>query len=114
VTGRSHVLRPRGPDRRRTRAGAATERRIWKCGACRRQFSVLVGTILQGTRIDLWIWVDLVRDWSVGRSLPPAGEIGARYGLSSETARQVRARLLAAVDHEPARAVHARMASPAR
>lgn len=35
---------------RATRTGAQSQRRVWRCRACRRQFSVLTGTVMHGTR----------------------------------------------------------------
>jgi transposase-like protein len=34
---------------RKTRTGAPTERRIWKCADCRKQFTVTVGAIFHGS-----------------------------------------------------------------
>src|SRR5690348_16730476 len=43
---RCYFLAPKdGTTGRKTRTGANTQRRVWKCGHCRKQFSVLTGTI---------------------------------------------------------------------
>src|SRR4051812_40686455 len=36
---------------RKTRTGAASQRRVWRCWSCRKQFSVLTGTVFHGTKI---------------------------------------------------------------
>ncbi|MBN9619874.1 MAG: transposase [Actinobacteria bacterium] len=82
VTGRCYFLSARSPGRR-----------VWKCGACRRQFSVLVGTVLQGTRASLWAWIGVVGDWQRVGQLPTASEIRERHGLSPAGSRQLRRRL---------------------
>lgn len=50
-------LQPRSEAPRMTRTGAATYRRVWRCRACKRQFSCLIGTIFEGSKIPLRKWV---------------------------------------------------------
>lgn len=50
-------LQPRSDAPRTTRAGTKTYRRVWKCRSCKRQFSVLIGTIFEGTKIPLRKWL---------------------------------------------------------
>jgi transposase-like protein len=107
ATGRSYFLRPTQTGSRPTRTGATTERRVWKCGACRRQFSVLVGTILQGTRLSLQTWVAVMRDWSAPAGPPTARQIADRYAVSPEAARQLRRRIELALTFAPAPIEHA-------
>src|SRR3954465_6103905 len=33
---------------------------VWKCGSCRKQFTVTVGTIFEGSRIPLNIWLHAI------------------------------------------------------
>jgi hypothetical protein len=68
--GRCYFLTPGGAGRR-TRTGAPTARRVWKCGACRRQFSALTGTVLEGTRIDLRVWIAAAETLAAGRAPGP-------------------------------------------
>jgi Transposase zinc-ribbon domain len=96
VAGRSRYLRPRDGFSRRTRTGRRSQRRVWKCGACRRQFSVLTGTILQGTRIDVRVWIAVIGAYAADCVLD-AALIADRYGLSPESARHLRHRLDAAL-----------------
>jgi hypothetical protein len=103
AAGRCFFLTPRSVTGRRTRTGAPTARRVWKCGTCRRQFSVLAGTVLQGTRARLGLWIAAVADWSGRGSLPDAGELTRRYGAGAAAARQVHRRLTLTVTVEPVR-----------
>lgn len=53
---RVYFLEPKDGISRTTRTGARTERRVFKCARCRKQFSVTTGTYLHGTRIPLRAW----------------------------------------------------------
>jgi transposase-like protein len=44
------------PSNGKTRTGSMSERRVWKCADCRKQFSVLTGTIFHGTKIPVRKW----------------------------------------------------------
>jgi transposase-like protein len=104
VGDRCYLLRASGGETRRTRTGAGTARRIWKCGACRRQFSVLTGTVLQGTRVPLPAWVSAVELLATGEAVS-AATVSAATGIGREAARHVIARWAAATGHEPLRSV---------
>lgn len=84
---------------------------MWKCAACRRQFSVLTGTVLQGTRVDVAVWLAVfqaVADARGGRGGSSSGEalgtaldarrIAAAHGVTGEAARGVARRIAAALD----------------
>ena len=49
------LLAPRNGVSRKTGTGAMSQRRVWQCRDCRKQFSVLTGTIMQGTKIPVRI-----------------------------------------------------------
>lgn len=38
-------------------AGASTRLGLLKCGRCRRQFTVRIGTLFEGSHIPLWKWL---------------------------------------------------------
>ena len=54
--GDATYIQPTNGVSRKTRTGAASERRVWQCCACRKQFSVITGTVFQGTKIALRKW----------------------------------------------------------
>jgi hypothetical protein len=95
-SSRCYYLRPRANGARRTRTGATTYRRLWKCGACRRQFSVLSGTVLAGSRVPVRIWLAVLANWP-DSGTPTPRSIVESLGLTPETARQVIRRLAAAL-----------------
>src|SRR3954451_12174667 len=99
AAGGCHYLKPRGGVRR-PRSGAPTARRVWKCSACRRQFSVLTGTVLAGTRIPLRTWLATLEAWGrQGRLSAAALAVGE--GLTAEAARQLIRRIEAALGERP-------------
>src|SRR5689334_623467 len=57
ATGRFYFLTPKDGTGRKTRTGATSERRVWKCAGCRKQFSVLTGTVLHGSKIPVRTWL---------------------------------------------------------
>jgi hypothetical protein len=75
---------------------------VWKCAACRRQFSVLAGTVLEGTRISLRAWAGVLVDWPPCGTPPTAAELAERHGLTRAAARHVARRLALAVQLVPA------------
>lgn len=86
--GHSRYLPRRDGVDRPTRTGSLSGRRVWKCAACSRQFSVLTGTVLAGTRIPIRTWVRLVQDLAAGRlEGEPTPAVAGRYGLTPVTAR---------------------------
>ncbi|MPY69258.1 MAG: hypothetical protein GEU92_04140 [Alphaproteobacteria bacterium] len=71
---------------------------LWRCGDCRRQFTVTVGTALSSTRIPLNLWVYSIHMLcSCNRGLS-AGEIGAELGISYNSARALLNRILSVLD----------------
>ncbi|MGZ6928781.1 MAG: transposase, partial [Acidimicrobiia bacterium] len=42
---------------RKTRTGKISDRRVWKCKDCRRQFTAAVGTIFHGTKVEIRVWL---------------------------------------------------------
>jgi transposase-like protein len=82
---RVFYLQPKG-DGRKTRTGKVSERRVWKCGACRKQFSALTGTIFQGTKVELRIWLVVVVEMAANKTGMAAREIERKYGVAPKTA----------------------------
>lgn len=55
-----YFLKPSNGTERRTRTGSMSQRRVWKCADCRKQFSVLTGTIFHGTKIPVRKWLFVI------------------------------------------------------
>src|ERR1700731_148522 len=57
-----YFLKPANGKARKTRTGSPTERRVWKCADCRKQFTVLVGTIFHRTKVPIRVWLLVIFD----------------------------------------------------
>ncbi len=87
-TAEHYFLTPKAPGGRRTRTGAVSQRRLWKCSekACRKQFSVLTGTVFHGTKVSVRIIVLVIFEMVSAKNGVAAYEIERRYGLHTDTA----------------------------
>jgi len=81
-----YFLRPANGTSRKTRTGNVSERRVWKCKDCRRQFSVLTGTIFHGSKVSLRTWLFVVVEMCANRNGIAAREIERKYGVHPKTA----------------------------
>src|SRR5690349_23448343 len=50
-------IRPTNGVSRKTAGGTMSERRLWRCAGCRKQFSVTTGTVMHASKVSLRIWV---------------------------------------------------------
>ncbi len=81
VVGAHYRVNPRKGSRRPVRQG------VWKCRDCRKQFTVTVGTVFQGSKIPLSKWVTaiyLMGDSAKGLN---AHQLHRRLGLTYKSAR---------------------------
>jgi len=99
--GEHYFLTPANGKSRKTRTGAASERRVWKCRDCRKQFSVLTGTIFHGTKIPIRVWLLVIFDASTAKNGISAREIERKYGVTPRTAWHLMHRLREAMKIEP-------------
>ena len=86
---------------RATRTGRLTRRRVWKCAACRKQFSALTGTVLQGTKIPIRTWIRVVKEMSASGHGVSARDIERKYRLTAKTAWSMVSRIRDAMRREP-------------
>lgn len=98
---RISFLNPENGKSRKTRTGANSERRVWFCGHCRRQFSVLVGTVFQGTRISLRKWLFVIFEMCASKNGVSAREIQRKYNLTPKSAWFMLHRIREAMDAGP-------------
>ncbi|MDP9329840.1 MAG: IS1595 family transposase, partial [Actinomycetota bacterium] len=83
---RCYFLNPANGKTRKTRSGRPTQRRLWKCGACRKQFSVLTDTVMHGTKIPVRTWVFVIFEMCSSKNGVSAREIERKYGIASRSA----------------------------
>ncbi len=83
--GKAYYLEPKdGP--RKTRTGKESARRVWKCAECRKQFSVLVGTIFEDSRIPLSKWLLAIHMLCAGKNGVAALELQRTLGVTYKSA----------------------------
>jgi transposase-like protein len=96
-----YFLTPKNGTARKTRTGSTSERRVWKCADCRKQFTVLVGTIFHGSKIPLRIWLLVIFDACSAKNGISAREVERKYGLTAKSAWFLMHRLREAMKREP-------------
>jgi len=85
---------------RTTAGGNQSERRLRKCAPCRKQFSVLTGTIMHATKISVRTWVMVMFEMCVSKNGVAAREIERNYGLCPRTAWHMLHRIREAMGHD--------------
>jgi transposase-like protein len=96
-----YFLTPKDGTTRKTRTGTASERRVWKCADCRKQFSVLTGTIFHGTKIPIRTWIMVVFEMCASKNGVAAREIERKYGLTPKSAWFMLHRIREAMKRDP-------------
>ncbi|MDQ3675521.1 MAG: IS1595 family transposase [Actinomycetota bacterium] len=96
-----YFLTPTNGSTRPTRTGSASQRRVWKCAACRKQFSVLTGTIFHGTKIPVRTWIFVVFEMCASKNGVAAREIQRKYGLTGKSAWHMLHRVRFAMERDP-------------
>ena len=99
--GRCFYLNPDNGVSRRTRTGSVSERRVWKCGGCRKQFSVLTGTIFHGTKIPLRTWLMVIFEMCSDKNGISAREVERKYEVTAKSAWFMTHRIREAMKLEP-------------
>jgi transposase-like protein len=87
---------------RTTAGGSQSERRVWKCAPCAKQFSVLTGTIMHATKIPVRTWVLVIFEMCASKNGVAAREIERKYGLAPRTAWHMLHRIREAMSHDDA------------
>jgi transposase-like protein len=82
---RATYLTPRN-GHRTTSTGAVSYRRIWKCQACKRKFSVLVGSIFEDSKVPLSKWLAAFYMLTANKNGVAAYEIHRTLGVTNRTA----------------------------
>ena len=100
--GRCYYLAPKnGTEGRKTRTGSNSQRRVWKCGHCRKQFSVLTDTIFHGTKISIRTWLLVIFQVCSSKNSVSAWEISRQYEITNESAWHMLHRIREAMKMEP-------------
>lgn len=75
-------VQPKNGDLRKTRKGSKSYRRIWNCNACRKVFSVLVGTIFEDSHIPLSKWFIAIHEMCAAKNGVSALELSRKLRIS--------------------------------
>ena len=87
VVGGHYRVNPRKGSKRPVRQG------VWKCRDCRKQFTVTVGTVFQGSKIPLSKWVTAIYLMADSANGLNAHQLHTRLGLTYKSARLLVKRL---------------------
>jgi transposase-like protein len=79
-------LRPENGVSRRTSSGSMSERRVWQCRDCRKQFSATTGTVMHGSKVSLRIWLLVLFEMVTDKNGLAAREVERKYGVCPRTA----------------------------
>lgn len=96
-----YFLKPAAGTARKTRTGSMSERRVWKCADCRKQFSVLTGTIFHRTKIPVRTWLFVIFEMCSSKNGVAAREIQRKYDLTEKSAWFMLHRIREAMKREP-------------
>jgi transposase-like protein len=95
-----YLLVPKNGISRRTRTGSVSERRVWQCRPCRKQFSVLTNTVMHGTKVPVRTWLMVLFEMCASKNGVSARELERKYGLCPRTAWYVAHRVREAMRAE--------------
>jgi transposase-like protein len=95
-----HYIAPENGVSRTTAGGSQSERRVWRCHPCRKQFSVLTGTMMHSTKIPVRTWVMVIFEMCSSKNGVAAREIERKYGLCPRTAWHMLHRIREAMSHD--------------
>lgn len=96
-----YFLKAKDPEGRKTRTGSHSQRRVWKCKDCRKQFTVLTGTIFHGTKIPLQTWLCVVFEMCASKNGVAAREIERKYDVTAKSAWFMVHRIREAMKRDP-------------
>lgn len=84
-----------------TRTGQVSYRRLWKCASCKRQFSVLVGSIFEDSKVPLSKWLLAIYMMCADKNGVAACELQRTLGVSKKTAWFINHRIREAMKAGP-------------
>jgi transposase-like protein len=85
VVNYAYYLEPKN-GKRVTSTGKASYRRLWECGDCHQQFSVLVGTVMERSHIPISKWLLAIHMMNAGKNGVAALELSRVLGIGYRAA----------------------------
>lgn len=105
VTSKDHYFIKSRSGERTTKKGSITYRRLWRCRDCKQQFSVLVGTIFESSKVPVSKWLLALWLMAAGKNGVSALELQRHLEVSYQTAWHMSHRLREAMTREPLHAL---------
>jgi transposase-like protein len=95
VEGESYRLKPKAEGKTHVRPG------VWKCGGCRKQFTVKVGTIFEDSHIPLATWLKAIHLLCSSKKGMSAHQLHRMLGVTYKSAWFMAHRIRYAMSQEP-------------
>jgi transposase-like protein len=95
-----YLIIPSNGVSRKTRTGTLSERRVWKCRACAKQFSVLTGTVFHRSKVPMRVIVRCLYEMCLSKNGVAAREVVRKYGTCPRTAWYVTQRIREAMRND--------------
>jgi transposase-like protein len=86
VVNEAHYIEPTEGNTRKTTQGGKSYRRVWRCEACREQFSVMVGTIFEDSKVPLSKWLLAIHEISSDKNGVSSCELGRKLDITQKSA----------------------------
>ena len=101
VVSESHYFIASRSGERKTPKGTITYRRLWRCRDCRQQFSVLVGTIFESSKVPVSKWLLAMWLMAAGKNGVSSKELQRHLEVTYQTAWHMNHRIREAMTREP-------------
>jgi len=80
------LMVPKNGVSRKTTNGSMTQRRVWQCRPCRKQFSAISGTVMHGTKASVRVWCMVIFQMIGAKNGISAREVSRQHGICPRTA----------------------------
>ena len=97
----SKFMTPHDDKERQTRTGNTTYRRVWQCDICHKQFSVLVGSVFEDSRIPVSKWLMAFQEMSSDKNGISSYELARKLDITQKSAWHMSQRIRYALTMPP-------------
>lgn len=97
-----YFIEPSNGVSRATRTGNLSQRRVWRCRNCKKQFSVITNTVMHGTKIPVRVWLMVIFELCSSKNGVAAREVERKYGVAGRSAWFMLHRIREAMSHDDA------------
>jgi transposase-like protein len=93
-------MEPKNGVSRATRTGTQSQRHVWRCRDCKKQFSVITNTVTHGTKIPVRVWLMVIFELCSSKNGVAAREVERKYGIAGRSAWFMLHRICEAMAHD--------------